>query len=455
GPTEVKSGETATYEVTFENNSRSTIKDASFSFRVDSGAVFQEAEDQTIIYRFVEGELPPGGQRKASVAITFWGKPDDVRKVSFSFRYLLGNFTTRFEATKDINVKITAPSLALGWQVPARVISGDVFNFKLYAENLTDATLKDAKVSVDFPEGFELQDANPKPIPNVAEWELGDLKAKEASEISFLGKMIGQEGKTGRFKARMDIPVRGERIILAQTEEGIAISENPLIISVILNNEKDYIASLAEPLEYRISFKNNFEISLRDVIVKATLESPLFDFSSIETSGAYSSLERTITWHGGNTPNLLSLSPQESGMVSFRVKTRDNFLQGMKNNELKVIAEINSPTKPPSFAGGQLVFAKVEHISKVQGKLLFDSKVLRNDPQATFQNAGPIPPRVNQATQYSAHFKVDAIGNDYKDVFIRTILPAGVTFTGRTSGHAGGTEFIYIPRTNEVFWQIP
>jgi|GEM_PF-6810074 len=455
GPREVKAGEVAEYEVTFDNKSRSPIKNATFAFRVSSGAAFVEAENESVIQRIVDEELAPGTSRKAVVSAVFWGKQDESRQIAISFRYQLGDLQTRFETTKDANVRITASAASLEWELPGRTIPDDAFIFKLKWKNEAQRTLADAKISIDFPENFSLLDAIPKAVPGIATWELKDVGSGKNGDVRFVGKVTGSEGEARRFRARLDVPVRGERIVLQEVEGSIGLTSNPLSLAVSLNNEREYTASLNEPLTYRITFKNNFDIALRDVVVKAKLEGPLFGFGSIETEGSFSSRDNTITWHGGNTPQLLSLNAQESGMVSFRVKTRDVFPQGQSQNVLKATAEISSPTKPPSLGGAQLVSAKVEHIAKINGKLVLESRVLRKDPQARFTNTGPTPPRVNQATQYAARLKVTAQGNDFKDVFVRTALPANVTFSGRTSGTVAGTNFVFNPRTNEIMWEIP
>ncbi len=453
GPKEVKAGERQEYEITFENSSRSPLKDVVLTLRAGQGTAFAELEDQSVLQRTIEGELAPGSQRKEIVSVVFWGKPGEIREFSVSFRYLLGDLSTRFEEKKDVRAQIAQAAAELDLKLPDRAITEDEFSFSLEAKNLAAKTLTEAAVTLEASENFSLLESSPQ-AGDDGRW-IVNLEEGKSVLISIKAKASGGEGEAKRVKAKFEVPVRGESISLAEVEESLGIVANPLVLGISLNGQKDYSVALGEELNYQITFKNNFEVPLRDVVLKARLESPLYSFSSLASNGAFSSQSQTITWHGGNTPQLLALNPQESGSVSFRIRLKNTFPSRKTENLLKLSLEISSPTKPPSLAGTNFVESREVHTAKVRGEMQVETSVSRSAVGTGFSNSGPFPPRVNQTTQYTARIKVTALGNDFRDIFTKTVLPNGVTFTGKIAGSTSGTEFLYNPRTNEIQWKIP
>jgi hypothetical protein len=455
GAREVRSGERVEFEVFLENKARSPMRDTTLTIRAGSGVIFTEAPEQSVVSRGTQGELAAGALRKEIVSLQFYGKPGDTREIEASFRYQLGDGSTRFEETKRMTVIIAAPTISFDLNVPTRVISQDPFTFSISWKNVSSQTISEGFTRLELPPEFEIIDAKPAPEENTTRWQSLDLAADETESIALTGKLVVPEGEVRRMRATFEIPLRGELILVSENETEISLASNPLALAISINNFQDYTASPGETLEYKVGFKNNFELALRDVVITALLESALFDLATVESVGSFSSRNKTITWHGGNTPQLLALTTQESGAVSFRVRLKETFTLSEKNNRLKISVQASSPTKPASLGGQAIVTAKSEKEIKVHGKLELVALVLRQDPKAPFANTGPIPPRVNQTTTYSAHIKFNALGNDFRDIFARTVLPSGVTFTGKTSGNIAGTDFVFNPRTNEIIWQIP
>lgn len=455
GSKEVHAGEPVDYTITFENRTRSELRDVAFTLRLENGISFAGNEDELVRQHLYEGVMAPGTEKQERVSLVFWGKTEEKRSFTVSFRYQMGSLATRFEKLKVVEIRIRNPAVAMTIELPERTITDDPFSFSFGWKSLLSRVLPKAHVFLEPPDGFTLLDTMPKGTGTPPLWEVENLSPDAEGKVVVSGRVSGEEGAAKRFRIRFVVPLRGEPTTLVEEERELAIIGNPLALALSVNGEKEYVATLGETVEYRITFKNSFEVPLRDVVILVKLESPLFDLSSISTAGAFSSGDRTIRWHGGNTPQLLALNPQESGSVSFRVRVLSAFPGRLTENTLKLIAEISSPTKPPSLPGARLVFAQTSHSAKVRGVLELTSKVFRQDPTSRFTNFGPIPPKANQGTEYAVHIIVSAKGNDFREVAAHTTLPNWVTFTGKTSGQISGTEFVYNPRTNEIRWEIP
>lgn len=457
GPEEVRAGEPTEYEIIFENKSSSDLSDLSLTVRADAGIEFIEAPERTVIQRSLEGELGLGRMRKERVVVASWGKEDEERILEVTMRYRQGSGKSRFEKTDSIKIKIVQPALSLDAALPKRVIVGEDFSFSLSWKNEAEGEIPRIRAELTLSQDLDLLDSRPeaKATGTPTAWELENLKSGEAQQVSIVARALGEESDVKKLHLRVGNFVRGVFVPLAESEFEIGLQGNPLALAILVNDAKEYEASLGDRLTYTVSFKNNFDIALKDVVVEARLEGDMYDPASVETSGSYSSAQRKITWHGGNTPQLLTLNPQEGGIVNAHVKVRDSFPTGLKNAVIKMTATISTATKPRYVGVEKGLSQSAEYSAKVNGVLELTSKVYRRDPQRLFSNSGPWPMRANLTTQFAVYFTAKALGNDFQDVFAGTFLPNNVSFVGKTQGDLAGTEFLANPRTGEVSWKIP
>jgi len=88
---------------------------------------------------------------------------------------------------------------------------------------------------------------------------------------------------------------------------------------------RQYVSSAGDSLDYILTYTNNSNVSFAGVNISANLVGKMFDFTSLQTNGAFSSRSNTITWSTANTPALVSVAPGQSGSVEFSVKTKTAF----------------------------------------------------------------------------------------------------------------------------------
>jgi hypothetical protein len=92
--------------------------------------------------------------------------------------------------------------------------------------------------------------------------------------------------------------------------------------------------------------------------------------------------------------------------------------------------------------------------AKVRTELRVSSRVYFRDPQGIIRNSGPLPPKVGEPTTYTAYWHVSNPANDAENVVVRTVLPAGISWTGEIHVPFGSIEPVYNDRTGEVAWSI-
>lgn len=66
--------------------------------------------------------------------------------------------------------------------------------------------------------------------------------------------------------------------------------------------------------------------------------------------------------------------------------------------------------------------------------------------------AGPLPPRIGQATRYWIQWKIPPTETDLSKMEVRALLPTGVLFTGQKALPNGGE---FVEEGNQVIWRLP
>jgi hypothetical protein len=267
--------------------------------------------------------------------------------------------------------------------------------------------------------------------------------------------LIGPNNSFFNFDAKLYMNILGHRYLINQKSGSVAISPSPLELSLSLNEQDNYVASLGDQLVYAVIYKNNSGVGLADVVIKVKLMGDLYDFNTLQSKANFNSITNTLTWNASNLSELKLLAVGDSGMVIFQIRVKNQFpirRLGDKNFTLKTEAEISSPTVPYYLSATQTTgLANLE--TKIAGATKIETKAYFRDAASGLANYGPWPPKVNQPTQYTVHWLVTNYSTDIRNVEIRAFLESGVTWTGKVKGNAGSLP-TYNDRTQEVVWTI-
>ncbi|KKS07144.1 MAG: hypothetical protein UU61_C0021G0003 [Parcubacteria group bacterium GW2011_GWB1_41_4] len=215
-------------------------------------------------------------------------------------------------------------------------------------------------------------------------WQNTDLEPQKEQRVNFKAIISGNDDSGQILKAIFKVPVRGKDIVISETDEDLVVVANPLALDVTINDSRVYSVTPGENLQYKINFKNNYSVPLKDVVISADFSDPWVDQSSIRLdTGFYSSKTKKITWNGGNTPAILSLDSGETGEVMVYLGVKKIYPKGAINNQMNVKIEISAANKPGSI--GTQVLTKTESVSKINGRLVLIPKVLfKDNPQTGF-----------------------------------------------------------------------
>ena len=138
---------------------------------------------------------------------------------------------------------------------PKEVQSGKAMAYEINYKNENRASLREAKISVNFPENFKPED-NPNFISEGASngrFELGEIKGGDGGTITFRGKAFSPKGSLIYIKADFSYkPSNFNSQFIAKDQLGINVISFPVTVEIL----SPYNLASGDELEYLISYKN-------------------------------------------------------------------------------------------------------------------------------------------------------------------------------------------------------
>lgn len=455
-PDHVQVGVPFDIEIRLANDSGAILQDARLSIALPDDMVFLGNFAGRGLAQEALGNLGEGSALNKSFQAMVISGESTLKKVEAVVSYLPSSLGSRFERIEVAEIRVSDSGVLIDLQSPAKVFSGEEFELEVRWENNSEIVFANLLIDMSFPVNFELISSTLDPVGSGSRFEIGNLDPGESGAFTVRGRLSGPDNSFFDIAGVASAEFFAQRYELGEQLASISISPSPLSLQLLVNGKDDYIARAGENLNYRLIYRNNTNVGLADVIVKASLSGEMFDYSSIDTGGgAFNSGTNVVTWNASQIPSLGTISPGQSGQINFSIKLKDEFPINRvsdRNFVLRIDANIESETVPVGVASNRTVGSDVIE-SRVAGILNFYGNSYFYDPESGIVNTGPHPPIVGQTTNYTIHWTLENTANDMENVQISAFLGPNVSFTGE-SWSSTGIAPSYNSRTQEMSWEI-
>ena len=169
---------------------------------------------------------------------------------------------------------------------------------------------------------------------------------------------------------------------------------------------------------------------------------------SASNGGFYRSLDSTINWDKSGNSFLARIEPGGRTDISFGLAALNTI--GAGANQSINLAITVSGEQIDDNGKSQLISTTVNRSVKLASRASVGARVVRS--MGTFENSGPVPPRVDMATTYTIIWTATNSLNTVNRATMITQLPPYMTFTGLTS--PGGESITYDSNTRQIMWNI-
>ena len=455
GNSQVNLGQPFSVTVNYFNNTNYVLKDSVMSLSLPDGVESVDSPQDRVLSKSI-GDLSPGGVSKINYTLIALKNPGSVQTLTASFSYgLFSGSSSRFQKNSTYNINVLGPAVSLTFNSPTNITSGQNFDLVVTYQNNTATTMKNLSLNLTYPSNFTFVKSSVKPSSSNNVWLIDFLNPGDTQQITITGFVVGQSQTFFDISASINSNINGQNYALNTQDMKFLITSSPLSVSVNLNNNPNYIASLSDNLNYTISYQNNSQTVLKDAIVTVTLSGEMFNFSTLKTSGSYNGLTQTLSWNASNDPNLAAISPGSGGSESFSINVKSYYpivKMSDKNFVLRVKAQVQSPTQIPGSNLSNTTGA-TEYDTDVMGAVSIAAKGYFYDPSSTIVNSGPFPPKVNQTTEYTIHWIITNYSTDISNVSVEASLGVNVS-CGKIISSTVSSQPVCNQQNGTVTWNI-
>lgn len=457
-PPNVFLGKPFEIKISFSNYSENVLKNVSLTLVLPEGVAFLGQDSKKRVAEEFIGDLGPGSINQQTFNLIVVEGVNSIKRIKANLTYSTNlNSQLRFSNEKDVDVKVGEPAVSLALSAPEKILSGEDFEINVKYYNNTSEEIKNIKFVAQYPSTFTFKKSTFEPEnSNNNSWVIESLKRGSSGDFTIVGNVVGQEESFFEFRGYLVVDFLGQTYTLGEQKLPFVIATAPLSLRLAVNGKGDnYVANLSDNLRYSITYKNNSNIVFQNININVKLTGELFDFTTLNTNGTFYSAKNIIFWAPNNDPKLAVLGPGEERSVFFELKTKNNFPINRlsdKNFILKVEAQIESPTVPPGIAAQKTIsMAKLEN--KVGGKIELEAKALFRDASSGVLNTGPYPPKINEPTRYTIHWRLTNYSTDISNVIVSAYLRSNTRFISAIKSNVGSLPS-YDDKTGKVTWII-
>ena len=454
-PENISIGIPFTIRIGVSNLGANILNDAKISLALGEGMAFVGALSSKNSDTKNIGSIGSGSMIETNFEVIVLGgeNASSTKKIIATASYLPKGVSSRFEKTQEGELVATSHGLALDLIMGDKVSPGEDFSFIMKYKNISGVNLKDLKLLVDYPAGFEFKKATLAPDIGKNIWELGDLRMGSEMEFKIVGNILGGESSVNRFTAKIISDNFGDSYLIAEKYSDIEITASSIELKILVNEGDDkLIFGKNEDLHYKIYYTNKADRGLEDAVISAQLNGDMFDFSSIKTNGIINPSGNSIVWNKITNRELSAIAIGGSGLISFDIKTKNNYpirRLSDKNFILKINTKLESGIAGEK--GGLIGVYKIEN--KIKGNVSVDTKVYFRDAESEILNKGSLPPKVGLPINYTVHWVITNYSTDISDINLQAVLGNNIKYTG-ISKTTSSTDLVYNSSNKSVSWRI-
>jgi hypothetical protein len=439
-------------EITFnyENKNQASLQNA--EIKVGFGKYFVPIKEQQNLKMaglnngVIEiGKINPFSQGKITIAGHFVGPENFVENVEGKLNYQPEKTSTTYSISGKAVTMITSSPIVIDFESPKEIVTGTELDLKITCINTSRQTIKNIKLTIEYPNSFTFKNAEPNFVQNKV-WFIDELASQGKQEFRLRGILAGDLNTSQKFKAQVETQADQGNIVYAINEYSPTIISAPIVITQQTDNK---VVFAGNTVYYTIKFFNNSKLPIRDAILNLTFDSRVLNFEKLDLNkkGYYKDETKTITWKASDLPALKLLEPNDSGEVSFFIPLKENLpIQDSKDNNftIETKAFIDSEDIPSPIRANKTILSN-SLITKVGTFVPF---------QVTGKyKEGELPPRFGKETTYTLTMEVGSYNNDLKDAEISAILPTGVVWKGAVLGEKK-EGLTFNERANILNWKI-
>lgn len=452
GPVSIAGGEELSLQVAITNNNNTELQFADLFVEFPEGA-HDPSDIATELprYRTSLDTVKQGETVNKIVRTILFGEEKAEKNIKIAVEYRVEGSNAIFVKEKNYTVSISSSPVSVTLNTLEEVNVNQQVELVAEVSSNSENTIRDLALQMQYPFGFEPNEANPEPTYGNDIWELGDIGPDDKKVIRITGTLRGQDSEERVFSAhvgKQDVDDERKIATVFSSSAAPVFIKKPFIgADLVLNDAKEdpFVVRAGETMQGRINWKSNLSERAENVVIEAELSGDVDDFSVEVTQGFYDSNEKKITWNQTTFEDLESIDSGDGGSLRFRLAPRTG--ADVSNPEIDIAVHISARRIAEQ--------ATPERVENVVQRTIYASSDLRLTSRGVhfagpFENAGSMPPKAEDTTTYTILWTITNPENDISNAQVTAKLPNSVSWTGLTD--PGGANISYDSAKREVTW---
>jgi hypothetical protein len=447
GPKFIGGGEEYAFQVAVSNQNSVPIESATLIVNYPSGtrSLGEDAknlfEERIPIDSIVSGEV-----KNIPIKVSVFGEENADKTIKATVEYrVTGSNGMFYKEAEPLVFNVISSPLVLRVDNIEKVASGQLVNIKLTAVSNSSTPIKDLLVSASYPNSFNYESSNPKPIFGQNVWLIDEIMPEEEISIELEGIVTGQTDEDLRINFSAGPRNSNNQFlvgaVLAESRADFLIERPFIDLSITVDGDSDGSIILSEGVEstVKIELTNTLDETVYDLAVEVLPGGNALTEDSVESNqGFFDSNRGTVRWEVTNNSSFEKVLPGDSRSLQFKVNPGEPQATASYNLDVNVYARrVTEESAQETLIGTTRVEVKY-------------SSVVNIGSQATLLD-GPQPPMVGEETEYLLTIIAEAGVNDVTDAIVETSLPLYVEWG---DDYSAPGEVTYNTVTKKLEWDI-
>jgi len=447
-PQRIAAGDTVSYNVMYENDTKNELRDVDFTIEYPKGAMvqngpqdFEEISSQTKR----EERIEAGKKGEVAFETLLFGALGDTRDITIRIEYRKENSNAVSRIEKEAKIEISSLPLALKFTFPSKVNLGEEMEFTLTYFSTSSNAFPFLQLAVTYPDTFRFLGADPPSSQDDSSWDIGILSPQASGEIKIRGVFAGEAGKEHVFIAELGSKA-GEAFTLFSSQERKVIASLPsFFLTQSLGGTRTSVVKPGGTYEWEIGYRNMSGEILEHLEILVFFEGEGFDFSSLEPrGGVFLSSQKALRWDENTGEELTLLEPREEGRLGFAISLKNTL--PIKESDDK---NFTIRTRVAARVRGVTLAEDMQEFKIASRFELYQRGFWSTGP---FDNSGPLPPRVGEKTTYTISWQIFNSSNELSGVVVRGAIPSFATWEGQVV--PANEDITFNTTTGEIIWNI-
>lgn len=405
------------------------------------------------------GTISKGQTVREKIKPILFGEEGTVKNINMSLEYRVDGSANIFVKEKNFPISIGSSPITMNVESVKEIIPEQEAEFKVTIKSNSTAVIKGLVLKAEYPFGFDFTGSTPVASVSDDTWTLGDVLPGEERKISVRGRLLGgnSQERVIKFYTGTEDPKDKTEIatIFVTNTKDLTLKKPFLSLDMTLDGKTatTYVARSSRSVKGEITWQNNLNVPLNDVVMEVKLDGQLLDRSSVEGDrGYYRSVDNTILWDRSTLSDLKEVISKGSGRVQFNFNTLAATIKNSsiyRNPSIKLDLTVRAKRLNEDRVPEEIV-STISRTIKVASDLNLSSRIVHSI--GPFDNTGPMPTMPDEATTYTVLVSVANSFNSVKDTVYTATLPSYVSWTGKY--YPENTNVKYNADKREVTWTI-